>query len=146
MIFIIQYSMKKCFGLIGVLNIYFIYVYLYLMKVKGVYSNQLVCPFFYYVENWKFLHHRKIAFDPRVCHEFDPRSLGQVQGLREEKSRIRFRSISFFMEKHWGFFLHTKIVMTWRCVIIMTMLIWASSMSLEGKLFIRAWCISSYGE
>lgn len=108
MIFIIQYSLKKCFGLIGVLNIYFMYVYLYLMKVKGVYSNQLVCPFvwaiwfgpfLYYIENWKFLHHQNIAFDPRVCHNFDPRSFGKVQGLREEKCRIRFRSISFFIEK-----------------------------------------------
>lgn len=110
MIFIIQYSMKKCFGLIGVLNIYFIYVYLYLMKVKGVYSNQLVCPFFYYVENWKFLHHRKIAFDPRVCHEFDPRSLGQVQGLREEKSRIRFRSISFLWRNIGVFFFTPRLL------------------------------------
>lgn len=110
MIFIIQYSMKKCFGLIGVLNIYFIYVYLYLMKVKGGYSNQLVCPFFYYVENWKFLHHRKIAFDPRVCHEFDPRSLGQVQGLREEKSRIRFRSISFLWRNIGVFFFTPRLL------------------------------------
>lgn len=83
------------------------------MKVKGVYRNHLVCPFvcaivfgpvFYYVENWKFLHHKKIAYDPRVCHDFDARSFGQVQCHWEEKCKIRFRSISFLWRKNWFFF------------------------------------------
>lgn len=78
------------------------------MKVKGVYSNHLVCPFVcaigsgsfsYYVENWKFLHHKRFAYDPRLCHDFDPRSIGQVQGHWEEKCRICFGSIFFYGEK-----------------------------------------------
>lgn len=114
-ILIIQYCMKKCFGLIGVLNIYLMYVYFYLLKVKGVYSNHLVCrfvcaivfgPFFYYVENWKFLHHKNITFDPRVFHDFDPRSFRQFQGLREEKCKIRFRSVSFLSRKNVFFSSH----------------------------------------
>lgn len=56
-------------------------------------------PFFYHVQNWKFLHHKKIAYDPRVCHDFDPRSFGQVQCHLEEKCKIRFRSISFLGRK-----------------------------------------------
>lgn len=69
-ILIIQYCMKKCFGLIGVLNIYLMYVYFYLLKVKGFIAITLsvdlsvqMCSvhFFYYVENWKFLQGRKSA-------------------------------------------------------------------------------------
>lgn len=118
-ILIIQYCMKKCFGLIGVLNIYLMYVYFYLLKVKGFIAITLsvdlsvqMCSvhFFYYVENWKFLHHKNIAFDPRVFQDFDPRSFRQFQGLREEKCKIRFRSVSFLSRKI-AFFLHTQIVM-----------------------------------
>lgn len=38
-------------------------------------------------EYWKFLVHTKIAFDLRVCHDFEPRSFefGQVQRHRQKK-------------------------------------------------------------
>lgn len=107
-ILIIQYCMKKCFGLIGVLNVYLMYVYFYLLKVKGFIAITLsvdlsvqMCSvhFFYYVENQKFLHHKNIAVDPRVFQDFDPRSFRQFPGLREEKCKIRFRSVSFLSRK-----------------------------------------------
>lgn len=78
-IFLFQYSTKKYFGLICVPHIYLIYACIQ-RRLRGLIAITFVCPFvcaivsspvFYYVENWKFLHHKKIAYDPGVCHNFD---------------------------------------------------------------------------
>lgn len=36
-------------------------------------------------KDWKFLPHTNIAYDLRMCHEFDPGSFWQVQGHLEKK-------------------------------------------------------------
>lgn len=57
-------------------------------------------------KHWKFLNHTKIANDLSVCHDFDSRSFGRVQGHWKEKSIVRI----FLLEEHWKLLLHRYIV------------------------------------
>lgn len=52
-----------------------------ILKVHFVLLSVQFClfPIFLIEEHWNFLLHAKLVFDQRVCHDFVPRSFGQVQ-------------------------------------------------------------------
>lgn len=102
-----QYSTKKCLSLICVPHIYLIYSYIQ-RRFRGFIAITFVCPFvceivsspvFYYVENWKFLHYKKIAYDPRVCHNFDQAQLGKFKVTGRKCAKFVSDLYLFYGEK-----------------------------------------------
>lgn len=59
----------------------------------------------------------KIAYDQRLCHDFDPKSFWQVQGHWKETCIILY---CFLMEKHWTFLLRKMNAYIWGFVMILT--------------------------
>lgn len=75
------------------------------LKVNEKMENKSVSDLDIFYGNYKdltFLIHKMIAYDLRVCHDFDLMSFGQVQGYCRKKVIVGVRSI-FFMEKHLKF-------------------------------------------
>lgn len=83
-------------------------------KVLGVYRNHLVrlsvclCKFVFgqyrsYRETLQSLISHKSCLSPEGVSRPWPGLFGKGQGQRQEQFKIRFRSTSFFMEKHWKF-------------------------------------------
>lgn len=78
------------------------------VKVTGKVQNWCPVHILLIGKHWKILLHTQIAYDLRVCHHPDSRSLRQGQGHCPENCKTRFRSM-FLMEKHWEFLLHMQI-------------------------------------
>lgn len=62
---------------------------------------------------WKILLYTKLAYDLMVCHDFYPRSIGQIQGHWKVKIHYTcmFPVYTFLMEKHWMFLFHLRLLM-----------------------------------
>lgn len=108
-------------------------MYLYIMKVKGfkvitlsVHLSVQLCPVI-------FLLCRKLEVLTSWFMILTQCYLGKFNVTGRKSAKFVSNLYLFYGEK-WIFFLHTKTVI-WRCVIILTMVKLASSMSLEGKLY-----------
>lgn len=65
---------------------------------------------------FKFLLYKKIAYDMRVFHDFNPSSFGQVQGRRKENCKIRLWCKSFFYGETLEVLIDTRLLITEGCV------------------------------
>lgn len=65
------------------------HIFLEVLQVQGLWKEKVhyLCLVYTLLmeKHWTFLLHIKIAYDLRVCHDFDPRSFWQVQGHWKKK-------------------------------------------------------------
>lgn len=78
-----------------------------------------LCPvFIFHMEkDREFLHHKKIAYDLRGCHDLDQRSFGQVQ--RHWKDSAKFWS-GLFLSYGKSSYFTKRMLIGIRCVMILT--------------------------
>lgn len=83
-------------------------------------------------KHWKFLHHTQIADDLKVCHDFDPKSLGMLQVTGRKSCIIRVQSILFHGETFEVSTSHRDCLLPGG--VIWFKVIWASLEPLEGTV------------